>query len=82
MMSIFSNPSPAIKKLISYVKDCPDKEDKWKEKAVKSLVKRLKKSNQIEELEKAIRNQDSGTKCITLQRLGLEFRHQYIYLFQ
>ncbi|KAF6714908.1 Mothers against decapentaplegic-like protein 2 [Oryzias melastigma] len=41
-------------------------EEKWCEKAVKSLVKKLKKTGQLDELEKAISTQNSNTKCITI----------------
>ncbi|XP_034752305.1 mothers against decapentaplegic homolog 2 isoform X2 [Etheostoma cragini] len=41
-------------------------EDKWCEKAVKSLVKKLKKTGQLDELEKAISTQNSNTKCVTI----------------
>ncbi|XP_054896718.1 mothers against decapentaplegic homolog 2 isoform X2 [Poeciliopsis prolifica] len=41
-------------------------EEKWCEKAVKSLVKKLKKTGQLDELEKAISAQNSNTKCITI----------------
>ena len=45
-----------------------EQEEKWSEKAVKSLVKKLKKNNTLDELEKAITTQDSKTKCITIAR--------------
>uniref|UniRef100_A0A5K3EQH9 Mothers against decapentaplegic homolog n=1 Tax=Mesocestoides corti TaxID=53468 RepID=A0A5K3EQH9_MESCO len=67
-MSLFVTPSPVVKRLISYIKEGSDKEEKWKEKAVKSLVKRLKKGNQLDELERAIVNQDSSTRCVTIPR--------------
>jgi hypothetical protein len=35
---------------------------------VKSLVKKLKKSGTLEELEKSISTQDSRTRCITIAR--------------
>ncbi|XP_035995998.1 mothers against decapentaplegic homolog 2 isoform X2 [Fundulus heteroclitus] len=41
-------------------------EEKWCEKAVKSLVKKLKKTGQLDELEKAISTQNSNTKCVTI----------------
>ncbi|XP_023194149.1 mothers against decapentaplegic homolog 2 isoform X2 [Xiphophorus maculatus] len=41
-------------------------EEKWCEKAVKSLVKKLKKTGQLDELEKAISAQNSNTKCVTI----------------
>lgn len=43
-------------------------EEKWSEKAVKSLVKKLKKSGGLEELEKAVTSQSASTKCITIPR--------------
>lgn len=43
-------------------------EEKWCEKAVKSLVKKLKKSGQLDELEKAITSQNCNTKCVTIPR--------------
>lgn len=42
--------------------------DKWSEKAVKSLVKKLKKSGSIDELERAISEKNGNTKCITIPR--------------
>ncbi|KAH9491271.1 Mothers against decapentaplegic 2 [Dermatophagoides farinae] len=42
--------------------------DKWSEKAVKSLVKKLKKTGTIDELERAISEQNVNTKCITIPR--------------
>ena len=43
--------------------------EKFCEKAVKSLVKKLKKSpGQLEELEKAIIGENSNTKCIKIPR--------------
>lgn len=43
-------------------------EEKWCEKAVKSLVKKLKKTGQLDELEKAVSTQNSNTKCVTIPR--------------
>lgn len=45
-----------------------DTDDNFSEKAIKSLVKKLKKANGLDELEKAIRNQDPNTKCTTILR--------------
>ena len=52
-------------------------EDKWCEKAVKSLVKKLKKNGTLDELEKAITTQDPKTRCITIAR-SLDGRLQVI----
>ncbi|XP_014299152.1 mothers against decapentaplegic homolog 3 [Microplitis demolitor] len=57
---------PIVKRLLGWKK--ADGEDKWSEKAVKSLVKKLKKSAGLEELEKAITTQNCNTKCITIPR--------------
>jgi mothers against decapentaplegic homolog 3 len=57
---------PIVKRLLGWKKgEC---EDKWSEKAVRSLVKKLKKSGGLDELEKAVANQDPKTKCITIPR--------------
>ncbi|KAK2172374.1 hypothetical protein NP493_967g00003 [Ridgeia piscesae] len=66
---------PIVKRLLGWKKDSNDKEEKWSEKAVKSLVKKLKKSGGLEDLEKAITTQDSNTKCITIPR-SLDGRQQ------
>jgi len=60
------NHSPVVKRLLGWKKG--DGEEKWSEKAVKSLVKKLKKGPGLEELEKAISTQTSATKCITIAR--------------
>lgn len=57
---------PIVKRLLGWKK--AEGEDKWSEKAVKSLVKKLKKSAGLEELEKAITTQSCNTKCITIPR--------------
>lgn len=59
---------PIVKRLLGWKKGDNDKEDKWSEKAVKSLVKKLKKSGGLDDLEKAITSQDANTKCITIPR--------------
>ena len=45
-----------------------EEEEKWSEKAVKSLVKKLQKCNGLEDLEKALSSQDSSSKCVTIPR--------------
>jgi len=55
-----------VKRLLGWKKG--DGEDKWSEKAVKSLAKKLKKSGGLEDLEKAITTQDPNSKCITIPR--------------
>ncbi|XP_035718825.1 mothers against decapentaplegic homolog 3-like isoform X3 [Vespa mandarinia] len=62
-MLLSFNP-PIVKRLLGWKK--AEGEDKWSEKAVKSLVKKLKKSAGLEELEKAITTQSCNTKCITI----------------
>jgi MAD (mothers against decapentaplegic) family protein 2/3 len=59
---------PIVKRLLSLKKGDSEKEDKWSEKAVKSLVKKLKKTGGLDELEKSVTQQDSSTKCITIPR--------------
>jgi MH1 domain. len=66
MTSLFPFTPPIVKKLLGWKKG--DGEDKYSEKAVKSLVKKLKKSNGLDELEKAITTQDPNTKCVTIPR--------------
>jgi len=64
--------SPVVKKLLGFRKKgakSNEDNDKWTEKAVKSLVKKLKKvDGTIDELEKAITTQDANTKCVTIAR--------------
>lgn len=64
MISILPFTPPVVKRLLGWKKG--EGEDKWSEKAVKSLVKKLKKSGGMDELEKAISTQDVATKCITI----------------
>lgn len=62
--------SGTVKKLLNWKKGNvdPNIETKWSEKAVKSLVKKLKKTELLDELEKAISTQNAHTKCITVPR--------------
>ncbi|XP_059141187.1 mothers against decapentaplegic homolog 3-like isoform X1 [Physella acuta] len=59
---------PIVKRLLAWKKGEHEKDDKWAEKAVKSLVKKLKKTGGLDELTKALSTQDSCTKCITIPR--------------
>ena len=57
---------PTVRKLLEHKKE--EGEDNWSEKAVKSLVKKLKRSGCLDELEDAIFRQDANTRCITIPR--------------
>lgn len=70
---------PVVKRLLGWKKSASGsggagggeqngQEEKWCEKAVKSLVKKLKKTGQLDELEKAITTQNCNTKCVTIPR--------------
>lgn len=65
--SLFSFTSPAVKKLLGWKQG--DEEEKWAEKAVDALVKKLKKTKgAIEELEKALSCPGQPSKCVTIPR--------------
>ncbi|KAF7994354.1 hypothetical protein HCN44_003826 [Aphidius gifuensis] len=65
--SLFSFTSPAVKKLLGWKQG--DEEEKWAEKAVDSLVKKLKKrKGAIEELERALSCPGTQSKCVTIPR--------------
>jgi len=70
MSSMLPFTPPIVKRLLGFrigeAKN--EQEEKWSEKAVKSLVKKLKKNNTLDELEKAIQSQDPETRCITIAR--------------
>lgn len=71
MSSILPFTPPIVKRLLGWKKgEQNGQEEKWCEKAVKSLVKKLKKTGQLDELEKAITTQNVNTKCITIPRWG------------
>lgn len=67
MTSLFSFTSPAVKRLLGWKQG--DEEEKWAEKAIDSLVKKLKKRKEaLEELEKALSNPNQPAKCVTIAR--------------
>jgi len=79
MSSILPFTPPVVKRLLGWKKSSSasggagggeqnGQEEKWCEKAVKSLVKKLKKTGQLDELEKAITTQNCNTKCVTIPR--------------
>ncbi|KAH8345156.1 hypothetical protein KR059_007258 [Drosophila kikkawai] len=59
-----------VKRLLALKKGSEDNsvEGKWSEKAVKNLVKKIKKNSQLEELERAISTQNCQTRCVTVPR--------------
>ena len=58
---------PIVKRLLTFNKIHDG--DKWSEKAVKGLVKRLKKTGELAELERAVIHQCGvSTKCVTIPR--------------
>jgi len=67
MTSLLPFTPPIVKRLLGW-KRSTDDDDKWAEKAVKSLVKKLKKTGGLEELERAITNPSIPTKCVTIPR--------------
>ncbi|KFP01776.1 Mothers against decapentaplegic 2, partial [Calypte anna] len=79
MSAILPFTPPVVKRLLGWKKSAGGsggagggeqngQEEKWCEKAVKSLVKKLKKTGQLDELEKAITTQNCNTKCVTIPR--------------
>lgn len=77
--SLFSFTSPAVKKLLGWKQG--DEEEKWAEKAVDSLVKKLKKrKGAIEDLERALSCPGQPSKCVTIPR-SLDGRLQVRFNF-
>ena len=67
LSSLISFTSPATKKLLGWKQG--DEEEKWAEKAVEALVKKLKKTpGALEDLEKALSCPGQESKCITIPR--------------
>ena len=65
--SLFTFTSPAVKKLLGWKQG--DEEEKWAEKAVDALVKKLKKNKgALEDLEKALSCPGQPSKCVTIPR--------------
>uniref|UniRef100_A0AAY4AVJ2 Mothers against decapentaplegic homolog n=1 Tax=Denticeps clupeoides TaxID=299321 RepID=A0AAY4AVJ2_9TELE len=65
--SLFSFTSPAVKRLLGWKQG--DEEEKWAEKAVDALVKKLKKKKgAMEELEKALSCPGQPSSCVTIPR--------------
>ena len=66
-MALFSFTSPVVKRLLGWKQG--DEDDKWAEKAIDSLVKKLKKQQgSLAELEKALSEPNTTTKCVTIPR--------------
>lgn len=64
---MFQFTTPAVKRLLGWKQG--DEEEKWAEKAVDSLVKKLKKKpGQIDNLENALKSQSSESACICIPR--------------
>lgn len=67
LSSLFSFTSPAVKKLLGWKQG--DEEEKWAEKAVDSLVKKLKKKKgAVEELTRVLENPNPISNCVTIPR--------------
>lgn len=95
MSSILPFTPPVVKRLLGWKKSASGsggagggeqngQEEKWCEKAVKSLVKKLKKTGQLDELEKAITTQNGNTKCVTIPRYAdgeLRLHHTSIHKY-
>lgn len=74
---LFSFTSPAAKKLLGWKQG--DEEEKWAEKAVDSLVKKLKKrKGAIDDLERALSAPGMPSKCVTIPR-SLDGRLQVMF---
>ena len=85
LSSLLSFSNSAVKKLLGWKQG--DEEEKWAEKAVDALVKKLKKrKGAIEDLERALSLPGQPSKCVTIPRsldgrlqVGCQFRLLSIY---
>lgn len=68
MSNLFSFASPVLKKLLGWKQG--DEDEKWAEKAVELLVKKLKKHNKsaYKELVKALNYPNQPSNCVTIPR--------------
>lgn len=67
VQNFFTMNHPAVKKLLRWKQG--DEDDSWAEKAIDSLVKKLKKrKGVIDDLDLALSLQSENSKCITIPR--------------
>ena len=67
MTSLWTLTAPAVKKLLGWKQG--DEEEKWADKAVDALVKKLKKKKgALEALEKALSHATHQSDCVTIPR--------------
>lgn len=67
LSSLFVVTSPAVKKLLGWKQG--DEEEKWAEKAVDVLVKKLKKEpHSLENLERALSRPGEPSQCVTIPK--------------
>lgn len=77
--SLFSFTSPSVKKLLGWKQG--DEEEKWAEKAVDALMKKLKKTKgATEDLQKALSSPGQPSKCVTIPR-SLDGRLQVRFFY-
>ena len=65
--SLNNNP-PVVRRLLSFKKNDTNEPDPFSEKAVKSLVKKLRRTGGLDELEKSVTTADPTTQCIKIPR--------------
>jgi len=66
----FSTNPQTFKSLLQHRKNllANTSEDKWSEKAIRGLIKRLTKSSMIDDLQTALDTQNACTACVTIPR--------------